>query len=206
VRIVPPTDKGLADAVAALRRGAIVAYPTETVYGLAVDPFSSVALSRLFAAKGRPETHPVLLIVADRSQLGRVVREVSAAACVCMDEFWPGPLSLLLPKAENLSSLLTGANDRVCVRHTAHPVASALCTLFGGALTSTSANHYGEPAACSAAALAVPGVAVAIDGGTLPPSAPSTVYNPDTGEILREGAIPREALERIRNRSDGPVR
>lgn len=200
MRIVPSTDEGLAAAVDALRRGAIVAYPTETVYGLAVDPFSSLALGRLFAAKGRPQTNPVLLIIGERSQLGRLAREVSAAALACMDEFWPGPLSLLLPKAENLSPLLTGENDRVCIRQTAHPVARALCTLFGGPVTSTSANHYGEPVACSVGALSVPGVAVAIDGGTLPPSAPSTIYNPDTGQVLREGAISKEALERIRIR------
>ncbi len=189
-----PDAAGIALAVEALRRGGVVAYPTETVYGLAVDPFSTEAIARLFTVKGREESNPILLIVSDRSQLPRVTAEVSHAARVYMDTFWPGPLSLLFPRNDHLPDAITAGANKVCVRCPDCAVARRLCEAFGGAITSTSANRSGEEAARSLQEIDLPGVALALDGGRLPHGKPSTVFDPDTGRVLREGAVPTTAL------------
>jgi L-threonylcarbamoyladenylate synthase len=197
MRIVAPDDSGLSEAVAALRAGEVVMHPTETVYGLAVDPTRPDALERLFDVKGREEKNPVLVIVGDRSQLGAVAREIPVSAEVLMDCFWPGPLSLLLPRNKALPERLTSGLDDICVRWTAHPVAQALCRAFGGPLTSTSANRSGEPPATAVSGAGLPGIAVAIDGGTLKPSAPSTAYNPVTGQLVRQGAVAESLIKKV---------
>jgi L-threonylcarbamoyladenylate synthase len=197
VKIVPADAEGLREAAQAIRNDEVVAYPTETVYGLAADPFSEQALERLFQAKGRPENQPVLLVIDSAEQLLPLVAEISESARAFIDAFWPGPLSLLFPKAPGLSTRLTAGSDRVCVRCPASDTARALCRTFGGAITSSSANRSGLPPARSVSELDLPGVTLAIDGGTLPPSAPSTVYDPDAKIILREGRITRAELDRI---------
>ena len=191
-----PDEKGIAEAANILRKGGVVAYPTETVYGLAANPFDEAALDRLFELKGRAENHPVLLVIADMDQLSPLVREVSPPARRCMDKFWPGPLSLLLPAAANLPQRIA-PNGRVCVRWTAHPVAQAFCRAYGGAITSTSANRTGAPPARSIEELELPALEAAIDGGTLPSAEPSTVFDPDSGEVVREGAIAANALHSL---------
>jgi len=194
VKTVPPSPDGLAEAAEALRAGSVVAYPTETVYGLAVDPFSEAAVRRLFEVKGRSDDKPVLLVVADAAQLHSVAAEVSVKAAAYIEAFWPGPLSLLFPKADGLPDLLTAGQPQVCVRCPACVAARDLCRAFGGALTSSSANRSGEAPARSVAALDLPGIALAIDGGTLGPQPPSTVFEPDTGRIVRHGPITGEQL------------
>jgi L-threonylcarbamoyladenylate synthase len=196
VRVLAPDAGGIALAAEALRRGEVVAYPTETVYGLAVDPFRPEAIARLFAAKGRDEGNPILLIVSDASQLSRVALETSPAARSYMEDFWPGPLSLLLPRCAHLPAEVTAGSDKVCVRCPDCAVARQLCDAFGGAITSTSANRSGEPPAQSVEAIDLPGVAIALDGGPLPDSRPSTILDPDSGRVLREGAIAADALRR----------
>lgn len=195
--IVPLSPEGLRKAAAALRTGEVVAYPTETVYGLAVDPFSESALRRLFAMKGRDARNPVLLVVADVTQLGPVVRTVSPRAAAYIEAFWPGPLSLLFPRADRLPALLTAGSAQVCVRCPACAPARELCRIFGGALTSSSANLSDAPPARSVAELDLPGIAVAVDGGILAPGLPSTVFDPDQGRIVREGRISMGMLERV---------
>jgi L-threonylcarbamoyladenylate synthase len=194
--VVPPDGPGLARAVETLRANGVVACPTETVYGLAVNPFSEAALEALFSVKGRDRGKPVLVMVADAGQLRGLVSAVSERAQRCMDAFWPGPLSLLLPAEPGLSSLLTGGKTKICVRCTSSPVAQQLCRQWEGPLTSTSANLSGEAAALSARSAAVAGVSLVIDGGTLSQSAPSTVYDPDEDLLLREGPV---GIEAIRN-------
>ena len=189
----PVSAETIALAADALREGGIVAYPTETVYGLAVNPFSEAALRRLMNAKGRPESNPILCIIAGPEQLDALVANVSPEARRCIEKFWPGPLSLVLPKAPGVPDLLTAGSGRVCVRCPDHDTARALCTAFGGPITSTSANRSGKPPVSSLDDLALEGIALALDAGPLPPSPPSTVYDPYSGEVLREGAI--EAAE-----------
>ena len=190
--IVEPNYVGFLAAVAALRRDEIVAYPTETVYGLAVNPFSPAALGRLWRVKGRDAGNPVLLIVCDATQLDSVASAVSPAARRCIDAFWPGPLTLLLPKRASVPMELTAGRAKVAVRQPGHAVALRLCREAGMALTSTSANVSGRPAAMEASAIALEGVSVCIDGGRLSPSAPSTIYDPEADVIVRELPILRE--------------
>lgn len=189
MKTVPPDASGLAEAAAALLAGEVVAYPTETVYGLAVDPFSEAAIDRLFAAKGRPESNPILLIVADEGQLARVAAEISMTARRCIDAFWPGPLSLLFPKTPDLPLRITAGGNSVCVRCPGALIARDLCRSFGGPLTSTSANRSGELPARALDELDLDAVALAIDGGRLSDAPPSTVYDPGTDRVLREGGI-----------------
>ena len=194
MRIVSPTTEGIAEAASLVRAGEVVAYPTETVYGLAVDPFSKAAIQKLFAVKGRAETEPVMLIAADIEQVERLVDGISAAARRYIDRFWPGPLSLVLPRSESLPSELCAGGPKVCVRIPACESARALCLAAGHPITSTSANRSGAPAARSAGAIDLDGVALCIDGGVLPPSLPSTVFDPDARIIFRQGAVPGKLL------------
>ncbi|HNR34815.1 MAG TPA: L-threonylcarbamoyladenylate synthase [Candidatus Hydrogenedentes bacterium] len=194
MKIVPPTPDGIREAAQAVRAGEIVAYPTETVYGLAADPFSEEAVARLFDIKERDRGKPVLLIVANAAQLAGVVSAVSPEAEACIRAFWPGPLSLLLPKAAWLAPGITAGAEKVCVRETSCPIARTLCEYTGHAVTSTSANPSGGEPARSIDEMDMSGIAIAIDGGLLPFSPPSTVYDPDERRILREGAISGQTL------------
>jgi len=197
MRVVRPTAEGVEAAAAAIRAGQVVAYPTETVYGLGVDPFSAAAVERLFQVKARERGNPVLVIVAGEEQLDAVVADVSGPATACMKAFWPGPLSLLFPKSERLPAAVTAGKDRVCVRRTSCPTAAALCRAAGGAITSSSANVSGRAPARSVDELSVPGVALCVDGGTLPTAPPSTVFDPDSGAVLREGAVSEAELRAV---------
>ena len=194
---VPPTPEGIAQAAEALRAGEVVAYPTETVYGLGVDPFNEEAVQKLFAMKGRDGDHPVLLIAADEAQLSKAVERISARAQTFIDAFWPGPLSLLFPKASGIAPSVCGTSERVCARQPASPIARDLCRAFGNAITSTSANRSGAPAARSIEGIDLDGIAVGIDGGDVTGGGVSTVYDPERDEILREGMVTAAELRRV---------
>lgn len=191
--ILLPDTSGLAQTAAALREGKVVAYPTESVYGLGVDPFNASALEALYSVKERDHSNPVLIIISSLDQLMRLIQKITPATQNAIDHFWPGPLSMLFPAKAELSELLLGSHDKVCVRHTSHPVASALCKVFDGPIISTSANLYSENPAQNAQEINLPGVAICIDGGEAN-NTPSTVFDPDTGTVLREGAITRVEL------------
>lgn len=202
MKIVPPTYEGLSEAAELLFDGEVVAYPTETVYGLAADPFSEEGLAKLFEIKGRNDGNPVLLIIDDEDDLFDVVSDVSERAEKFIEAFWPGPLSLLLPRVADLPKLVTAGQEKVCVRCPACEIARDLCQVYGGPLTSTSANRSGQPPARSLAEIDLPGVALAIDGGILEPSLPSTVYDPDEDRMVREGCITREQIRAILMRAE----
>jgi L-threonylcarbamoyladenylate synthase len=206
----PPALESLANrrvdvaaAVAALARGEIVAYPTETSYGLAVDAFSPPALERLFALKGRGAEKTFSVIVAPVEGGGRMidslVASVAPAAERLMAKFWPGPLTLVLPARSDLPAALVN-NGFVAVRESPHPLARALAAGFGRAITATSANPAGQPAARSAeeVAAALPDGCWILDGGSVPGGTPSTLVRvtPTGLEIIRAGLISAEALER----------
>lgn len=194
---IEATAASIARAVEALRTGEVIAYPTETVYGLGANPFDEGAMHRLFEAKGRDRRNPILLIVSSRAQLEGVAAEISAQALACMDAFWPGPLSILFPRHPSLPEVITAGSDKVCVRCPGHAWARALCEAFGGPVTSTSANQSGSPVVQSLDELSLPGVALGFDGGTLDSSQASTILDAESGTILREGAVSREAITRI---------
>ncbi len=189
-------ETGLRRAVEVLDRHGVVGCPTETVYGLAVNPLSETALEALFTVKSRDRGRPVLLVVDGPEQLAPLVGGISDAAGACIRQFWPGPLSLLFQASPGLPDAVTAGSGRVCIRQTSHPVAAALCRAWGGGLTSTSANLTGEPPALTAGDACLKGVGLVLDGGTLAPSEPSTVFDPDTRTVLREGKITPEMLRR----------
>jgi L-threonylcarbamoyladenylate synthase len=144
VRVVRATALELATAVQALRDGEPVAFPTETVYGLGAHAGYPAALRRVFELKGRPTTHPLIVHIDSTRYLTRWVREVPEAAAKLAERFWPGPLTLVLPRAENVHRLVTGGQDTVAVRVPSHPMAQQLLTAFGGGIAAPSANRYGR--------------------------------------------------------------
>lgn len=194
---IEATAASISRAAEALRQGQVIAYPTETVYGLGANPFDEAAMNRLFEAKGRDRSNPILLIIASPEQLERVVSHVSPRARALMEAFWPGPLSILFPRHPSLPAGITAGSNKVCVRCPGLEWARSLCAAFGGPVTSTSANRSGEPVVQSLVDLNLPGVELGFDGGTLDSTQASTILDADSGTILREGAISREEIARI---------
>lgn len=186
---------GIALAVKALRKGQIVAYPTETFYGLAVDPLCVEAIQSLYLLKSRDSDKPISLLIGAYDQLAMVARDVSPRAERMARAFWPGPLSLLLPRATALPPELCRGRCLVSVRWSSATAAQALSLNFGGPVTATSANLAGNSPAVELGMIELDGIAVGIDGGRLEGVSASTVVNPDTAEIVREGAVGREELE-----------
>jgi len=130
-----------------MRHGGVVAYPTEAVYGLGCDPHNEAAVHRLLELKQRPVSKGLILIAADFSQLQRYVAEPSPDQLVKLKRSWPGPVTWLISARPETPRWLRGNHHTLAVRVTAHPVAAALCRLFGGPIVSTSANRTGHPPA-----------------------------------------------------------
>src|SRR3954470_1667345 len=142
--IVPADADAVRQAAAILRRGGLVAFPTETVYGLGADAENSMAMRGMFAAKGRPADHPVIMHLADGSLVERYAVQVPPAARKLAAAFWPGPMTLVLRRSERVSDLVTGGLETVGIRVPAHPVAQALLQEFGGPIAAPSANRFGR--------------------------------------------------------------
>lgn len=196
------TEAALAKACTLLRAGGVVAFPTETYYGLAVDPFNQAALSRLFALKGRAGDKPVLLIVDNLSQLSTLVAEIPPPFPLLMERFWPGPLTLVFPGAPSLPGMLTGHRGTIGVRVSSHPVARRLVRAFGRPITATSANFSGQPAAVAASGVLDqlgPEVDAVLDGGATPGGQGSTLLGYQEGKVclLRAGVIPFAEIEAV---------
>jgi L-threonylcarbamoyladenylate synthase len=188
-----PLVPQLTVAVEAIRRGEVVAFPTDTLYGLAVDPRSDAALDLLFALKARSADRTVALIGASVAQAMEVA-ELTGAARRLVDRFWPGPLTLVVPARGPVAPLARSASGLVGIRVPDHPVAQALAEACGHAITATSANASGQASTAlpDQVAAALPGVAVLVDGGPSPGGPASTMVDASTREIrlLREGALP----------------
>ena len=197
---VAPTPAGLRRAAQAMMRGEIVAYPTETLYGLAADPFSEPAVRRLFEAKGRTPSEPIPIIISDYRQLAMAAGHTGPEAESYAQAFWPGPLSLIFPRSRHLPDCLCAANGTVCIRFTSSSVALSLARAFGGPITATSANRSGAPPATRPEDVKLPHVTVCIDGGELTGDLPSTIFDPRSGLVLRPGAIAAEKLDRFSKR------
>ncbi len=192
----------IAGAVAVLRDGGLVAFPTETYYGLAVDPFNEQALERLFTVKKRLRLKPVLVLLAEREQLGLLAAEIPDIAGPLMDHFWPGPLTLVFPARPELPALLTGGTASVGVRQSPHPLAIELVRAFGAPLTATSANRSGEEAAVTGEEvrrLFGAEVDLVLDGGATPGRAGSTLVAVTRQGIhrIREGCIAFREIEQL---------
>ena len=197
-----PAPGALDAALAALRAGQAIGLPTETVYGLAADARDEAAVARIFALKGRPADHPLIVHLAPDAPLEDWARDVPAAARALAAAFWPGPLTLILPRARGVSDLLTGGQDTVGLRVPAHPAAQALLRAFGGALAAPSANRFGRISPTTAAHVreefgdAVP---VVLDGGASEVGIESTIVDlsGEAPRILRPGAIGRAVVEAV---------
>jgi L-threonylcarbamoyladenylate synthase len=135
------------EMIASLRAGGSVIFPTDTLYGLGVDPCSETGLNRLLAAKGRDRGKPIPLLLSEGGQVGRWTRRVPPAAVRLMDRFWPGALTLVLPAGPGVHPAVTGGGGTVGLRVPDHPVPRALAALLSGAVTGTSANRSGNPGA-----------------------------------------------------------
>ena len=144
------SDGEIDNAVAVLRAGGLVAFPTETVYGLGADASNPAAVRRIFEAKGRPATHPVIVHLADAVQLANWAREVPEGARRLARKFWPGPLTIILKRAAKVSDVVTGGQDTVALRVPSHPVAQQLLARFGGGIAAPSANCHGRVSATTA--------------------------------------------------------
>ncbi len=180
----------LDEAVALLRGGGVLAYPTEAVYGLGCDPHDRGAFDRIFALKRRPPTQGVLLIAADFGQVERYIDRSAVPAEVMAQVLssWPGPNTWIFPRSAEVPAWVAGAHAGIALRVTAHEPAAVLCRAYGGALVSTSANPHGEPPARSAAAVeayfgeALDGVLDAPLGGL---ERPTVIRDALTGAIIR---------------------
>lgn len=202
---MPEVDTAAAARV--LASGELVAFPTETVYGLGADASSAQAVAKIFALKGRPADHPLIVHIHDRAHLSRFAAEIPAAAEQLATHFWPGPLTLILRRARGVPPEVTGGQDTVGVRVPSHPIARALLEEFNrlkgapGGVAAPSANRFGHVSPTAARHVrdefgdALP----VIDGGDCPVGIESTIVDLSRGRpvLLRPGSIGRRALEAV---------
>lgn len=177
-----------------LRAGGLVAFPTETVYGLGADAACQRAVSRIFAAKGRPADHPLIVHLGQMADLDLWARDIPAEAWHLATHFWPGPLTLILKRRPDVLDLVTGGQDTIGVRMPDHPLALALLKTFGGAIAAPSANRFGRISPTAAAhVIAELGIAVdyVIDGGPCAVGLESTILDLSGVQprVLRPGAV-----------------
>jgi L-threonylcarbamoyladenylate synthase len=190
-----PEPAAIAQAAAALHAGGLVAFPTETVYGLGVDPFNEAAVERLFLAKGRPSEKGLILHLGERGGLTGLSRALPREAEILVERFFPGPLTLVLAARETIPRWVTGGRDSVAIRMPDHPVALSLARAFGGPIAAPSANLSGAPPPTTADEVARDlgdRIELLLDGGPSPGGVPSTLVDltGTTPRILRHGAIP----------------
>jgi L-threonylcarbamoyladenylate synthase len=190
------------EAVETLRAGKLVAFPTETVYGLGANASDPAAVRKIFDLKGRPPDHPVIVHLDNPRYLHRWVRELPPLATALADEFWPGPLTLILPKAENVNDIVTGGQDSIGIRVPSHPMAQQLLNAFGGGIAAPSANRYGRLSPTRPEHVREEfgdEIEVILDGGESLIGLESTIVSCLNNEarLLRPGFITRSQLERI---------
>jgi L-threonylcarbamoyladenylate synthase len=190
----------LEQAVAILKRGGLVAFPTETVYGLGADARHRDAVARLYRVKGRPPGHPVIVHVADAGQLELWAREVPESAKLLAARFWPGPLTLVLERAPGVGDFLTGGQDTIGVRVPGHPIALELLRRFGGGIAAPSANRFGRISPTTAEHVRNDlgeEVDLVLDGGPCEIGIESTIVDLSGGRVvlLRPGRISAEEIE-----------
>ena len=194
------SPRQIAQASEILRAGGVVAFPTETVYGLGADASSAAALAKIYALKGRPADHPVIVHLAAAHQIERWARDVPAAAQRLAACFWPGPLTLILRRGDQVLDAVTGGQESVALRVPSHPIAQALLSAFGGGIAAPSANRFGRVSATTAAHVREEfgaQVDLILDGGACAVGIESTIVDV-SGErptLLRPGGIALHTLE-----------
>ena len=194
---VDPDPAVIREAADLIREGLVVAYPTDTLYGLAVDPRNAAAVRRLFELKGRPETSALTLIAADVAH-ARAAGEMTTDAERLAERWWPGPLTIVLRARPILAREVIGGGTTVGVRIPDHPVAIALARDAGFCVTATSANRAAATATSTAAAVAsaLPDVDAILDGGASRGGQPSTIVDASSRlvSLIRPGVVPWERV------------
>jgi len=210
------SDAQLDEAVAVLRRGGLVAVPTETVYGLAADASNPEAVARIFAAKGRPADHPLIVHLPGAEVLDEWAVDIAPAARALAEACWPGPLTLVLRRSGRVPDAVTGGRDTVGLRVPDHPVTGRLLRRFGGGLAAPSANRFGRVSPTRAEHVVADlgdRVDLVLDGGPCRVGVESTIVEvlDDRVTVLRTGAVTPEQIEAITGvpvslDTGGPVR
>ncbi|WP_028346906.1 L-threonylcarbamoyladenylate synthase [Bradyrhizobium murdochi] len=204
--ILPAGAAAVAAAAHALSEGGLVAFPTETVYGLGADATNPAAIARLYQAKGRPAFNPLIAHVGDVAAAREIAR-FDAAATALAEAFWPGPLTLVLPKTEGcaVADLATAGLDTVAVRIPAHPVARDILREFGGPVVAPSANISGHVSPTTAAHVQsdlAGRIDLIVDAGAVEVGVESTIVGCfDAPMLLRPGGLPRAEIERVLGRT-----
>jgi L-threonylcarbamoyladenylate synthase len=198
-QILKSDPQGIKKAAQMILKGGIIAFPTETFYGLAADALNEAVLKKIFRLKKREEGKPLLLLIADKSWLKGLVQNVSPLAERLMDRFWPGPLTLVFNASPQLSPLLTADTGKIGVRLSPHPVTQALVQAVGRAITGTSANLSGQPGTLTALEVFQSlgeSLDAVLDGGKTSGGPGSTVLDVSDPppRIIREGMISRDEL------------
>ena len=193
-QILKATRRGIEKAAQRILQGKVVAFPTETFYGLGADALDGEALQKIFRVKEREEDKPLLLLVSDRTWLPGLVKNIPARAEPLMERFWPGPLTLVFGASAHLPPLLTGNTGKIGLRISSHPVAQALVQAVGRAITATSANVSGQPSASEAREVfhaLGKRIEAILDGGKTAGGLGSTVVDVSgvSPKIIRQGAI-----------------
>ena len=194
-----PEPHLIARAAAILKAGGVLAFPTETFYGLAADAANEEAIEKIFRIKGRDFGNPIALIAAGDRHLPGLVVEIPNAARILMRAFWPGPLTLVFKASSNVIPKLTAGTGRIGIRISSHPIAAGLAEALDGPITATSANRSGAAENVSAhevLQLLGEDLDAVIDGGPAPGGMGSTFLDvtADPPVVLREGAIPKERI------------
>jgi L-threonylcarbamoyladenylate synthase len=202
VRVVRATQVEIETAVQALRDGELVAFPTETVYGLGANAQNPAAVRKIFEAKGRPASHPVIVHLDSPRFLHRWVREVPETATKLAERFWPGPLTMVMARAPNVHDIVTGGQDTVAIRVPSHPMAQQLLTAFGGGIAAPSANRYGKLSPTRAEHVREElgeTVKVILDGGECQIGLESTIvsFEGQGVRLLRPGAVTAAQIRQV---------
>lgn len=199
LREVEVSDEQIEKAVAVLRAGKLVAFPTETVYGLGADASNVSAIRKVFAAKQRPADHPLIVHLADTAGLKHWASVVPREAWLLAEAYWPGPLTMVLPRAAHVAGELTGGQSTIALRVPSHPVAHRLLLAFDGAIAAPSANRFGHLSPTSAAHVREElgdAVDYILDGGDCPVGIESTIvaFRNSRAVVLRPGKITAEQI------------
>lgn len=198
----PESAEVIQTAAKILQEGGLVAFPTETVYGLGGNGLDGAACEKIYLAKGRPSDNPLILHISEFEELNAIVREISPAAKKLMDAFWPGPLTMVFPKADIVPAKATGGLDTVAVRFPNHPVARAIIKATGLPIAAPSANSSGKPSPTRASHVEYDlngKIDMIVDGGAAEWGLESTIVDVsgDVPMILRPGAVTKEMMEEV---------
>jgi L-threonylcarbamoyladenylate synthase len=198
----PVNPQSISRAAELLRQGQLVAFPTETVYGLGADASNPEAVAKIFAAKGRPADHPLIVHISGAEQIDDWAESVPESAIRLAEAFWPGPLTIILTKKAEVPSTVTGGQNTVALRVPANPVALQLLQAFGGGIAAPSANRFGRISPTQASHVAEElgdSVACILDGGPCSVGVESTIIDlsDDHPTILRPGRITRSQLKAV---------